>query len=173
MLTKNWYILQGLNMLADSTHPQTDLKLLDWDGQSKTVFYSKYLTDAYSLLNKVKTNLSTTTSGVLFGTGDTPASLDDYKLAGNVIRNIAATINRTYSYSEAQQSLKTIYTITNNNTGEITIKEVALQAEFYSTNGVTRGCIIDRTVLDTPVTIPAGGIGQVEYTITFNLPTAT
>ena len=91
-----------------------------------------------------------------------------------MIQNIAASISKTYSYSEAQPSLKAVYTITNNNAEEITIREVALHVLFYrTTSGSTNGCVIDRTVLDTPVTIPAGGVGQVEYTITFNLPTST
>lgn len=115
--------------------------------------------------------LTKTGDGVLFGTGDTPASLGDYKLAGDVIANIAVLINRTYS--QAQQSLKAVYTITNDNSEEITIKEVALNVSVpHNSDNYKNEYIIDRTVLDTPVTIPAGGVGQVEYTITFNLPTA-
>ena len=30
---------------------------------------------------------------------------------------------------------------------------------------------VERTVLETPVTIPAGGVGQVTYTIRMNYPT--
>ena len=175
MFTKNWYILQSLHMLADSKQQLTDLKPLDWDGQSKTKYYP-YETSVsiQGAVNSVKTNLATYASGVLFGTGDTPASLDDYKLAGTVIQNIAALVHKTYSYSEAQPSLKMVYMITNNNEAAITIKEVALNLQFdYNANGSSIGCVIDRTVLDTPVTIPAGGVGQVEYTITLNLPTAT
>ena len=162
-------------MFADSKQQLTDIKPLDWDGQSKTKYYPYHTkVSIQAALSSVKTDLARYTSGVLFGTGDTPASLDDYKLAGAVIQNIAASIHKTYSYSEAQPSLKALYTITNNNEAAITIKEVALNLQFdYSSNGNSTGCVIDRTVLDTPVTIPAGGVGQVEYTITFTLPTAT
>ena len=175
MFTKNWYILQSLHMLADSKQQLTDIKPLNWDGQSKTKYYPyKTNVSIQTAVNSVKTNLNHYTSGVLFGTGDTPASLDDYKLAGDVIQNIAASIHKTYTYSEAQPSLKAVYTITNNNEAAITIKEVALNLQFnYTSDNSTTGCVIDRTVLDTPVTIPAGGVGQVEYTITLNLPTAT
>ena len=161
-------------MLADSKQHLTDIKPLDWDGQSKTKYYP-YQTNVsiQAALNSVKTELARHTSGVLFGTGDTPASLDDYKLAGDVIQNIATSIHKTYSYSEAQPSLKAVYTITNNNAAAITIKEVALNLQFHYSSNSSTGCVIDRTVLDTPVTIPAGGVGQVEYTITLNLPTAT
>ena len=162
-------------MLADSKQQPTDLKPLDWDGQSKPKYYPYHTNiSIQSAINTIKTNVDKRTQGVLFGTGDTPASLDDYKLAGDVIQNIAASISKTYSYSEAQPSLKAVYTITNNNAAAITIKEVALHVQYtYNSNGNVSGCVIDRTVLDTPVTIPAGGAGQVEYTITFNLPTAT
>ena len=162
-------------MLADSKQQLTDIKPLDWDGQSKTKYYPYKTNVSIQLaINSVKTDSARHTSGVLFGTGDTPASLDDYKLAGDTIQNIAASISKTYSYSEAQPSLKAVYTITNNNAAAITIKEVALNVQYtYTSNGSVSGCVIDRTVLDTPVTIPAGGVGQVEYTITINLPTAT
>ena len=175
MFTKNWYILQSLHMLSDSKQQMTDLKPLDWDGQSKQKYYPYHTNvSIQAAINSVKTDLARYTSGVLFGTGDTPASLDDYKLAGDVIQNINASVYKTYSYSEAQPSLKALYTITNNNEATITIKEVALNLQFdYTSSGSSTGCVIDRTVLDTPVTIPAGGVGQVEYTITFNLPTAT
>ena len=175
MFTKNWYILQSLHMLADSKQQLTDLKPLDWDGQSKTKYYPyKTSVSIQAAINSIKTDSANHVQGVLFGTGDTPASLDDYKLAGDMIQNIAATISKTYSYSEAQPSLKAVYTITNNNAAAITIKEVALNVQYTRTSsGGTSGCVIDRTVLDTPVTIPAGGVGQVVYTITFNYPTAT
>ena len=175
MITKNWYILQSLNMLAEEKRFLTDLHALDWNGTGKYYYYPfERDINIYSALALVKTNLTITSHGVLFGTGDTPASLDDYKLAGDLIQNIATIVSRTYSYSEEKQSIKAIYTITNNNTEEITIKEVALTVPFcYDKGSFLSACIIDRTVLDTPVTIPAGGIGRVEYTITFNLPTAT
>ena len=162
-------------MLADSKQHLTDIKPLNWNGQDKKKYYPYHTNiSIQAALNSVKTELTPNTSGVLFGTGDTPASLDDYKLAGTVIQNIATSIHKTYSYSEAQPSLKALYTITNSNEAAITIKEVALNLQFdYNSNGSSTGCVIDRTVLDTPVTIPAGGVGQVEYTITLNLPTAT
>lgn len=177
MFTKNWYILQSLNMLADEKQAETHLRGINWDGTSQYFYYYPYkrIIDVYSALNSAKTDLTSTSYGVLFGTGNTPVSLDDYTLAGDVIQNIGVLINRTYSYSAAQQVLKAVYTITNNNAEEIVIREVALTVPFYYDSGASNlsVCVIDRTVLDTPVTIPAGGIGQVEYTITFNLPTAT
>ena len=175
MLTKNWYILQSLNMLASAERRLTNLKPLNWDGQKQLYYYPyKRDLDIYSALNSVRTNLDPGVAGVFFGTGDTPASVADYKLSGDLIQNIVTSIYRTYSYSEAQQSLKALYTITNGNAEEITIKEVILSVRYtHTSSGSSSACVIDRTVLDTPVTIPAGGVGQVEYTITFNLPTAT
>ena len=182
MFTKNWYILQSLNMLAEDKVMTVDLRPLNWDGSSR-YNYCPYgvsgipyrVINIHNALNAVKTSLNKYyENGVFFGTGETPASLDDYKLAGDLIQNINASINITYSYSKEKQSVKAVYTITNNNEAAITIKEVALNMQFdYSSNGSSTGCVIDRTVLDTPVTIPAGGVGQVEYTITLILPTAT
>lgn len=59
-------------------------------------------------------------------------------------------------------------TITNNNETDITIGEVGI---VYQT-GSSYSVLFERTVLESPITIPAGGVGQVTYTIRMNYPTA-
>lgn len=98
--------------------------------------------------------------GVLFGDGNTPGGLDDYKLSGNIVTSITASVSRTNNEHNATE-IPFIYTITNNSSNTITIGEVAVN---YS------GYIIERTALDTPLVIEAGGIGQLTYTIRMNYP---
>ena len=109
-------------------------------------------------------------SGVSFGDGDTPPTRDDYFLSGSQITAMTAVASVSTSKTDDSVTIKGIYTITNIGSEEITIKEVGL---FPVVKSATLGghIMIERTVLDNPVTIPVGGFGQVEYTITFNLPT--
>ena len=119
-------------------------------------------------LSKINTSYNMSSrGGVIFGNGDTPATAEDYKLAGNIITGITASAALARSFNDGMAQIVATYTITASS--EVTIKEIAAFASSGS-NGIY---MVDRTVLDTPVTIPAGGVGQVVYTITFNYPTAT
>ena len=107
--------------------------------------------------------------GVVFGDGDTPPTLGDYKLSGNIITALSAVANVARSIENGVAKAIAVYTLTNNSNADVTIREIGA-ITCYNTSS---GYLVDRTVLDAPVTIPAGGIGQVVYTITFNYPTAT
>ena len=114
--------------------------------------------------------------GVRLGTGDTPATVNDYKLSGDLITGYNFTAKIETQNSAESDKITATYTITNTSSSEITIKEVGIvakMADTTSTAQIQHMGLLERTVLDTPVTIPAGGIGQVVYTITFNYPTAT
>ena len=114
--------------------------------------------------------------GVRLGTGDTPATVNDYKLSGTLITGYSFTAEVKTQNSAESDKITATYTITNTSSSEITIKEVGIVAKMANTTSgaqIQHMGLLERTVLDTPVTIPAGGIGQVVYTITFNYPTAT
>ena len=113
--------------------------------------------------------------GVRLGTGDTPATVDDYKLSGTLITGYSFTAEVKTQNSAEGDKITATYTITNTSSSEITIKEVGIVAKMANTTSaaqIQHMGLLERTVLDTPVTIPAGGVGQVVYTITFNYPTA-
>ena len=116
-----------------------------------------------------------TSRGIRFGDSDEAPSADDYWLKGNIISGFTYTVTTIWD-ADGQGHL--LFTITNTSSNAFTIKEVAWVSpitSYWNNNSSSAGgvAMLDRTVLDTPVTIPAGGVGQVEYTITFNLPTAT
>ena len=114
--------------------------------------------------------------GVRLGTGDAPATADDYKLSGDLITGYSFTAEVKTQNSAESDKITAIYTITNTSSSEITIKEIGIVAKMSSNTSTAQIAdmgLLERTVLDAPVTIPAGGVGQVEYTITINLPTAT
>lgn len=133
---------------------------INWGGKDRSFEKVKY-TDSPS---------SYYLNGVTFGDSDQPATVEDYKLAGNIISNLVASV----TISKSDNDITARFTITNNNSTEVTIKEVCYTAYFQyftsSWGSNSNGVVIDRTVLDTPVTIPTGGVGQIVYTITFNYP---
>lgn len=114
--------------------------------------------------------------GVIFGTGNTAPTLGDFVLSGNIFyrtgNNIAYT---SEGPTETENGLKytTTYTIDNDTGENLTIGEVGMIRKVYnSENGGPLYILVERTALDEPITIPAGGVGQVVYAVELNTPTA-
>lgn len=126
----------------------------------------------FDFIGTVRTNITTTSIGVAFGDGAEPVTPDDWKLSGNLVTGIvaSATIQRTNCAEYAE--ITAIYTITNGNAADVTISEVGTYGRVPSGTKDYTNALVERTVLDSPVTIPAGGVGQVTYTIRMNYPTA-
>ena len=119
----------------------------------------------------------TTNSGIIFGTGDTPPTFNDYKLSGDIIQGLTAQAVVEAHTTSNSCYRKFIITVQNTTSEAQIIREIGYvrRAPALKSDGKTTIIfpLVERTVLDNPVTIPANGFGQVEYTITFNLPTAT
>lgn len=112
--------------------------------------------------------------GVIIGTGTTPPTLDDYYLSGDLITGFNFSYSSTIESDDNGSTITALYTITNSGDTAFTIGEIGLIANLYSSSysGSKYNGLLERTVLDTPVTIEPGGVGQVTYTITFTYPTA-
>ena len=154
----------------------------NWYNALKASFTNMAINDGLTLLGGGKNKLSPTTggslsnlmvafsaaywatgnssSGVTLGSGSTPATVDDYKLESAITKGLSVSITRIY-----ENPVKLVILITNTSDAPITIAEVGWQSLFGGAYALA-----DRTVLDTPVTIPAGGIGKIEYEIKINLP---
>ena len=117
-------------------------------------------------------NISESSSyGLAFGSSNTPATENDYTL-GSAISNLTGNVTAqtvadlaTLTYKEQLQC-----TISNNTGSPVEINEVGLFGLFNTTTtrganvSNTRRCImIDRTVLENPVTIANGDTGLVQY----------
>lgn len=119
--------------------------------------------------------------GVLFGSGSVPPTVDDTRLSGSPITGLS-TSNVTYTQTTGCEEdtkksyVTTVYSISNTTNKEITIGEVALvyqlsgRDETVSSGSCAYGVLLERTAFDTPITIPAGSIGQITYTIWFESP---
>lgn len=116
--------------------------------------------------------------GLVFGSGNTPVTVDDYRLSGDPILNITYSRTENYSYEEDGSSgtISCTYTITNNNDTDITIGEVGMFAEtswqtYYGSTPYTNFFYMyGRIALESPITIAPGGVGQVTVTEQFNYP---
>ena len=165
MFLKNYYSVLGTAFFGKK------MTVIGLGGGEGTLYYSD-VGNCEPLLGFFQNSVSIAgdyTSGVMFGTNSTPPTFEDYTINNSGI-TVTGTIAKTVNIND-NGGITAVLNCTLTNTGEteITISEVGLKASFTNTGSV----LFERTVLDTPVTIPAGGVGQVVYTITFNYPTAT
>lgn len=122
---------------------------------------------------------SSDAQGVIFGNGNTAPTINDHALAGDHLTT--ATITPSFSYTRDTDGITSIcqYTILNTGADAFTVSEVGLVIPWYgkkttdSSGSSSRyyPVLIERSLLDTPVTIPAGGVGVVTYTIRMDYPT--
>ena len=164
MFVRNFY-----RVLASHGFGGGAVSAVDQDGKTISVYPSTTLD--FNLDTAIGTSTAYT-SYIRLGTGDTPPTLDDFKLSGDFVTSIASTVAAGSIVVNGDSiSQSATYTITNTGSTEITIKEIAIFSGNKSTSsGYYKSVMIERSVLDSPVTIPAGGVGQVNYTIRLNLP---
>lgn len=121
----------------------------------------------------------TGSSGVYFGTGSTPATVSDYKLespitSGLNIINTGSTLEE--HIKDGVWTLMANYSVQNTTESELNIYEIGLFSricsstddEMFSSVDVLYPILVERTVLDEPITIPAGQTKLVTYKLTFN-----
>lgn len=177
MILRNFYTLLGIYLLGDGTSTNTEISVKNTSGTEKFLKLKNNHMTIGTQNNYSPTLLAVattaTTYGVMFGTGDTPVTFDDYKLSGTWLTSGFTYLkNSTCTVDETGIETTATYTITNNSDADITIKEVGLRALQHSTDGGLAQVLVERTVLDAPVVIEPGGVGQVHYTVRYDFPTA-
>ena len=165
MLTKNFYAY----IRADFSESNTAAIFTKPDGTTETII----LRSDYPPFKVMNTwAKSTTATGVSFGTGTTPATASDYVLESilddNKI-NVSTPSSISFSRYDTYEEYTVTFGVTNKTADAITISEMGLTAMPYSPpSGSNYYALVDRTVLDEPITIPARQSKQITYTIRFN-----
>lgn len=125
--------------------------------------WSNYYDLNENFMGTLCTQMATNKYGVVFGTDGTPATEDDYTFANGFISGIAMTVSKS---SGAQDdtggtggAIEREYVIVNNNSEDITIREIGIW---------WKGLLLERTVLDNPVTIAPGEAGGIKYSLRYN-----
>lgn len=118
---------------------------------------------------------TTPTAGIYIGSDGTSPTKTNYTL-GNVITDFASsdiTPIQSNIYNENTDLFSKCldYTVTNITNNSITIREIGYIVQAYSnttkgataSSSYTKAILIDRTVLDTPLEIPAGEARTLRY----------
>lgn len=137
---------------------------LTWGDTASNNYYGPYIGDLQKYENYG--------AGVFLGSGTTPPTKDDYTWAGQLVTGYDYTVAVSNGTDDEGVYTTAVYTITNNNTQPITIGEICLFGIPGGSSDSSYKCLYERTVLESPVTIEAGGVGQVTYTLRADFPTA-
>lgn len=139
-------------------------------GVGNVMYYAGYIGYPYSAVTTFV--LNATARGIHVGTGDTPATEDDYCMESPITAGLAGTVTITKSIDANGCPFVTYNVVLSNSTAsDIVVKEVGfIQSEYLgntaaATSLTDRYVLIDRTVLDTPVTVPANGNAAIYYTL--------
>ncbi len=118
-------------------------------------------------------SLNNTSIGIHVGTGDTAATEDDYMLESLITSGLTGAITVIKGMDTNDLPYVTYnLVLTNTTSSDIVVKEIGMyqQESCGASAGATsslsnRVFMVDRTVLDTPVTVPAGGNAAIFYTL--------
>lgn len=196
MFVRNWYKARAAEMAnkyteilgSESNYP----KLVSVDGTTPSQKYNGNYQSAQSYVSwinamkyakfdcDVSAPIEQTSSSrpfdcrTFFGSGTTTPTIDDYRLEGAIAMNCTEShvVETSYAEDGTSATRKITYTITNNNDEPITIGEIGIFVCACWCTGYYKYTsypyLYERTVLESPITIPAGGVGQVTYSITEN-----
>lgn len=135
--------------------------------RSNTTYYA-----SHDLKVSTTMGFSTTTSGVIIGTGNTAATDEDIDLESQILSGITASSPVvTKGMNGTKCFIKLRYVLTNTTNADIVVKEVGLRgtAQVAASAGATttssKYLLYDRTVLASSLTVPASSSAALEYTI--------
>lgn len=177
MLTKNakklllYGVMNSYSTGQSEPQPTLGFTMTSIDGVEQQVQGgNKYQTGVFinSLNHMTTSNEVSVNNGLTYiecGTGTTEATEDDYKLespaSGLSCDSVNTAIGSNYTKT---------YTAVFSNTTEtdIVVTEIGFFTKYYyRTNAAYNNFLLDRIVLDTPITIPAGESKAITYELGF------
>ena len=169
MITKNWYSYfssVNANMVISNAAKTTDGTIVNcgYSLSNATTSLDSLMLHYTSVIYKI------TTSGIVLGSGTTPPTINDFRLESQITSGLHCSVASVY-HSEGYVTRN--ITATNISDHEITIAEIGYQCQIYTGENTSSGSkfvLMDRSLLQTPVTIPVGGVGVISYTVRIIMP---
>lgn len=165
MLNKNF-----INIISSIVSNDSVAKVKQYNGTVENQYITG--TNALALLRAFTTTKrsasSSRISGFTIGSGTTSATLNDYALETDIDETnfsiMSSNIIPSIDYNSTPSSATFTQVWKYNGETEITINEIAFWANYYW-NSASRIFIIDRTVLDSPITVNNGDTFTIAMTI--------
>ena len=171
MITKN-FKARVATLLQMSSTTGSPTALVPVKGINGSVAYAScYSSNNFPHSVTTSVSFSSSSPGIHVGTGDTAATEDDYKLETQITSGMSAgSATPTYNVDgSGNPYLEYLFTLTNTTSSDIVVREIGYVQSLRVAN--TQGgsantsayFLFDRTVLDTPVTVPANDSAAIKY----------
>ena len=120
-------------------------------------------------INKLGKDATLNTSngtGLYFGSTAHPATIDeiDFPDTSDLVYFSGSGTTPVVEFFDDHADIFTALTLTNSESSPVVISEIYYARFWY--NGY--GYLLDHTVLDTPITVPANGVRSLTYTVRIN-----
>lgn len=173
MITNNFRQVLKMILVNYNGKSKGGIPVKDVNGATKYLCEMNGWPSASSVQTQIQIN-SYARAGIWLGSGTTQESVTDYGLETRITSGLSGTCqidgNNTLDLNGNPQ-IKMILTLTNTGNTDVTVSEISYMQNVYMANdqngtGKTNAPIlIDRTLLNTPVTIPAGESAAITYTL--------
>jgi hypothetical protein len=167
MITK-WFkqAMKANNVVNSGTAYAFNLPFKNIANQTRYMAAGSY----FQIGNPTGLQLSANGWGISVGTSDTAATDEDVNLASTITSGLTGVITNTHGMDGDDPYVLFNIVLTNSTTSDIIIKEVGFKQNVYAgasvgaTTGVGNNLIlVDRTVLSSPLTVPARGNAALQY----------
>lgn len=166
MLTRNYRNLMAQMVMAGG-HLKSVLASKAIDGSTRYISNSVSNTSAFPYSVGTALQLGTG-AGISLGTGTTQPTLDDYTMEERITAGLSASVVRTVGEEDGSPYVVYDLTVTNTSARAVTVTEIGYQQNILSAVSESGSAgnavhLLDRTLLDEPVTIPAGQYAVIRY----------
>lgn len=186
MVNNNYYKILAAAFYYNSGTTSTPFFAIDIEGNSRQISRHKngtlatgygeipsYIIEAglFKGLNKAlpQGDGASLYNRVIYGDGIEAPSADDTFLSGNQVTNFSiSSQTTTCKGTDAGVMIEHSEIIQNTGSSSITISEVAY-IDYVYCGGKYYNFLLDRTLLDEPITVEAGNTGTITYQLTFNI----
>lgn len=162
MLTRNYYKQQAQNATGVAVkYISYKNGTINANYSNGTSFYTVQFADSDIRPSLLQNN---SRGQIVFGNGTAEPTLDDYTISGEMLSALTVQAGTSMiDYLDDGVKATRVIIIQNNTSSNFTISEVAWFNQ-------STPCLMDRTLLETPLTLAPGGAGQINYTIYFKYP---
>lgn len=176
MITKNFEKFMSTVLEGGNFTPPGLIPIKNTQGVDK---YLSFRTAGFPATTNVNVVFNTS-AGIHLGTGNTPSTENDYQLESQITSGLSASsTTNTYGLdTNGNPYVKYLFTVSNTTNSDIVISEIGYAQNFYASSSIGGSAsaytfLIDRTVLDTPVTVPANDSAALKYTLKTDLSAPT
>lgn len=168
MITKNFKAFLSL-MLENSSAGGAFLEAKDASANTKYIDSRLSNTFPYPVETTVR---FANYAGIQLGSGNTLATENDYHMENQITSGLSASTPAITSGNDSNGNpyLQFVFTLTNSSASDIVVKEVGYFQKFMAATTIGGSStattfMLDRTLLETPLTVPANGTAVLKYTL--------